>query len=197
MESLQPRGRQSRLREKALDTKVLLSLERPERDRVMTETAQELIGALRDSGAVEFKNISDMYAALRGTGKIIVRREDPERVLDLAVHHDPVAIDFPPGDRYSNAVEWEASLGSIGLSNAYMEGYGHINGAVTVAGFKKGTLDIVSLPDAEQRFHGLDRTYVRSVKGEVKPEDILFVAARVPIAAYPESDMTETELDLL
>lgn len=197
MESLQPRGRQSKLRDKALDTKTLLALRKPERERVMADTAQELIGSLRKTDAVEFSNISQMYSALRGTGKMIVRREDPERVLELTVDETPVAIDFPPGERYSNAVEWESGLGSIGLSNAYMEGYGHINGAVTVIGFKRGTLDIVSLPDAEQRFAGLDRTYVRSVKGTVAPEDLLFVATRVPITAFPESEMTEPELDLL
>lgn len=197
MESLEPRRRQTTLREKALETKALLALDKHERSKVMAGTAAELLGSLRETGAVEFSNLSEMYAALRGTGKMIVRREDPERVLELTVDQSPVSIDFPPGDRYSNAVEWESGLGPTGLSNAYLEGYGHINGAVTVIGFKKGSLDIISLPDAEQRFAGLDRTYVRSVKGEVRPNDVLFVTTRVPITAFPEKEMTEPELDLL
>ncbi len=193
---MQPRGRHTKLAEKALDTKVLLALDRQERNKVMAETAEELVGALRESGAVEFNNITQMYQALRGI-EMIVRREDPQRVLELTVDHAPVKIDFPPGDRYSNAVEWKPELGSRGISNAFLEGYGHINGAVTIMGFKKGSFDIQSLPDAEQRFAGLDRAYVRSVKGEVRPEDVIFVSARIPIAAFPEAEMTEAELDLL
>lgn len=179
-----------------MDTKALLALARPDRDKVMAETAGELVGALRESGAIEFNNVNQMYQALRGI-QMIVRREDPQRVLELTVAHESAQIDFPPGDRYSNAVEWSSDLGARGLSNAFLEGYGHINGAVTIIGFKKGSLDIQSLPDAEQRFAGLDRAFVRSVKGEVKPEDVLFVSARIPITAFPESEMTEAELDLL
>ncbi len=190
------RTRETSLRDKAIDTKVLLSLDRAERDKIMSETAQELVDALRKTNAVEFKNINDMYSALRGV-QMIVRREDPERVLEATADHEPIRIDFPEGERYSNAVEWKSEMGSRGLSNAFLEGYGQINGAVTVMGFKKGSLDVQSLPDAEQRFAGLDREYVRSVKGDVHPEDVLFVSARIPIFAYPESDMTDTELDLL
>lgn len=197
MESFERAKRQSAdLAKRALDSKALSALQPEVRTELISATGQELLTSLRSTGATEFRNINDMYAALRGVS-IIVRRDSPDRVVELMADQEPIAIDFPEGQRYSNAVEWKPELGSRGLDNAFLEGYGQINGTVTVMGFKKESLDVQSLPDAEQRFAGLDRAYVRSVKGEIRPDDVLFVSVRIPIFAYPEKDMTETELDLL
>jgi hypothetical protein len=108
----------------------------------------------------------------------------------------PITIDFPDEKRYSNAVLWNPTLGSRGLENTYMEGYGQFNSIVSIIGFRAGKdMNIENLPDASQKFAGLDRRYVRSIQGSIDPEDILFTSVRVPIFAFPEADMTDEELE--
>lgn len=186
-----------RPRIESLSTTDLVSLPRLERDALITETSREMLSALRKSGAVEYKNVGDMYKAI-GSSELIVRRENPERVLAAVEHGDNIQFFFPEGDRYSNAVQWTPSLGVRGLENAYLEGYGHRNGIVTVIGFKPGpTLDVQSLPDASRTFPGIDRMHVRSVLGSVSLQDMWFVSMRSPVFAFPEEEMSDQEQDML
>jgi hypothetical protein len=125
---------------------------------------------------------------------MIVRRDSPIRILEALTEHENMHIDFPNGERYSNAVIWKPDQGVRGLENTYLEGYAEANGIVAVMGIKQDAInDIVALEDASQKFAGLDREYVRSIRGDIAPEDILFVSIRVPIFAFPEKDMTEEE----
>ncbi len=173
--------------------------ELPEHEKLKTieVSALEIINTLKRSGATEFTDVRKMYAAL-GNTNLIVRREAPERIVESIELDLPIQITFPDGERYSNAVEWQPNLGSQGLNNAYLEGYSHLNGVVTVFGFKTDNqVDVQSLPDASQRFAGLPREYVRSVKGTVHKDAIVFVSVRIPFLSFPSSQMTPEELDLL
>jgi hypothetical protein len=166
-----------------------------DRDRLIGESAESALALLRSSGAIEYPDVSAMYKVLEGQW-MLVRREDPSRIFDLVTHQEPITIDFPEGERYSNAVEWTPTLGAAGLQNAYNEGYGQLNTVVMVAGFRNsGSIDVQALPDAAHRFAGLDRTHVRSIKGEVQPEDVLFVTLRIPSNAFPDSEMTDNEYE--
>lgn len=145
MESFEAGKRKSaQLAERALNAHALSALDSSQRTEVILDTGQELLASMRGTGGVEFKNINEMYKALRGV-PMIVRRESPDRVVALTADREPMTIDFPEGQRYSNAVEWKSDLGSRGLDNAFLEGYGQINGTVTVIGFKKNSLDVQSL----------------------------------------------------
>ncbi|HEY5383569.1 MAG TPA: hypothetical protein VIJ88_03385 [Candidatus Paceibacterota bacterium] len=162
------------------------------REHITTTTSQEVLTFFREE-AVEYDNLSHMYDVLKGQ-PLFVRRESPERILAALENNESLHIGFPEGERYSNAVIWSAAQSTRGLENAYLEGYGEANGVVTVMGFKQEAVhDVVSLDDASQKFAGLDRTYVRSIRGEVRPEDILFVSVRVPLFSFPEKDMTPEE----
>lgn len=170
-------------------------LEMRERERLVAETAEDMIELFKEHNAEEFKDVGKMYSSLPGE-KIFVRRDSPERVLDLVANGKPLEISFPEGERYSNAVEWSQGLANRGLENAYLEGYGQLNSLVTVVGFKKNPdIDVQTLPDASQQFAGLDRSFVRSIKGTVAPEDLLFVSLRIPSFAYPKEKMTDAELE--
>ncbi len=198
MESFErQRNTRNDLAQKALSAAELLGKQPEERERIMRESAGDILELLRASGAIEYKNLNEMYAALRGED-MLVRREDPVRLAGAIFDNEPVRVDFPDGQRYSNAVEWNPGLESRGLQNAYMEGYGHFNNIVAVVGFKKTIdMDIESLPDASQVFAGLDRTYVRSVRGSYGRDDIIFVSLRMPATAVDERELTEQELDAL
>lgn len=160
----------------------------------MNSTAREVLDFFRGH-AVEYTNMNELYAVLKGE-KMVVRRDSPERILEAIEDNSPISIEFPQGERYSNAVLWSAKEGSRGLENAYLEGYGQANGVVTVLGVRQSTFaDITELPDATKHFAGLDRSLVRSVRGTIKPQDILFVTARIPADAFPKEEMSDTELE--
>lgn len=170
-------------------------LEMPERERLVAETAEDMIELFKEHGAEEFSDVSKMYRLLPHE-EVFVRRDSPERILDLIANEKPLEISFPEGERYSNAVEWTKDLSNRGLENAYLEGYGQLNSLVTVIGFRKNSdIDVQILPDASQQFAGLDRSFVRSIQGTIAPEDLIFVSLRIPSFAYPEEKMTENELD--
>jgi hypothetical protein len=184
------------LSQKALSSKDFLSLPKQDRDLLMRDSAGETLSILRKSGALEYENIAEMYSALRGE-ELLVRREDPVKLLSAIADRESVEIDFPSEERYSNAVEWSPGLASRGLQNAYLEGHGQYNGTVAVVGFHKTeAMDVQSVADAAQNAAGLDREYVRSIRGSYSHEDIIFVTLRLPATAVKEIDMTERELDL-
>ena len=169
-------------------------LSKEAREQLTTKTSEEILNFFR-TVAVEYKDMSQMYEVLRGQ-KMIVRRDSPEHIISAIEENEPIHIVFPEGERYSNAVVWSPEQGIRGLENAYLEGYGTTNDVVSVIGVAQdAVVDIVSLEDASQQFAGLDRTYVRSIQGDIAPEKIMFVSVRIPAFAYPESDMTPKERD--
>lgn len=183
--------------QKLVPTEQLVRMSAEEKKEAIESVARVLIDEMRSHGGIEYKNVSDMYATLKGE-KLLVRREDPQRVVDAIADGEPIVIGFPEDDRYSNAALWEPAQDTHGLDNAFLEGYGHSNSVVTVIGFRTPEgLDVQMLPDAKREFGGIDRTNVRSIQGEVQPENILFVSTRTPIFAFPENEMTEGELDIL
>jgi hypothetical protein len=130
---------------------------------------------------------------------LIVRREDPRKILDLLGDSGGYEIDFKGNERYSNCVEWNPrSDKSRNIHNAYAEGFTDLNYVVAVVGFRSEPEDdIVTLPDATQDFYGLDRRGVRSFKGRVDREKIQFISLRLPGHLVPESELTVQELSLL
>lgn len=191
------RRKTEEIAQKIVPTERLVQMPHEDKKEVIGDFARALMEEMRAGGGVEYTRVSEMYVALRGE-KIFVRREDPRRVVEAIADHEPISVGFPEGDRYSNAALWEPAQGVRGLDNAYLEGYGHGNSVVTVIGFRApGGMDVQTLPDAKREFAGIDRTNVRSIQGEIHPEDILFVSTRAPIFAFPEEEMTEGELDIL
>lgn len=191
LESSQHRNPVSRVPQ---STEAFTKLPEAQKRELMENTSEHVLGFLREHAA-EFTEMSRLYEALKGE-QTIVRRDSPERILEAIESDTPIHIDFPEGTRYSNAVIWSAQDGPNGLQNAYLEGYGHANGIVTVMGVRRGAIsDIEQLSDSAQRFAGLDRSLVRSIRGDIRADDILFVAVRVPAHVFRESDMTESERD--
>lgn len=169
--------------------------ERAQLRELIRNSAQSTLDALRQAGGIEYVDMSRLYNDIAGSGvtNLIVRREDPTKVLG-AFAEGSFTITFPDGERYSNAALWDPRAGAPGLDNAYLEGYGHLNHVVVVVGFlPNDDMDIVQLPDAQRQFAGIDRTRVRSVCGVVSDRDIVFVSVRIPAFAYPYDQMTQSE----
>lgn len=181
----------------SLSTQELRKLDPDEKIELMQETAIEILTTLAEAGGAEYEDITALYKNLDDE-KLIVRREDPTRLLESILNETPLHVAFPEDTRYSNAVIWEPRYAERGLANAYLEGYGSKNGIVTIVGMKPDSnIDIQKMPDASQEFAGLDRAHVYSISGDIKTENIVFVIVRIPIDAFPPDLMTEEEADIL
>jgi hypothetical protein len=180
-----------------LSTAELTALAPDEKQELMKETALEIMTLLGEAGGTEFSDVNELYAQLPNND-VVVRREDPNKIITSLATRVPYTISFPADSKYSNAILWRPEYHEKGIANAYLEGYGNRNGIVTIVGFvPESSMQIEKLPDASQVFAGLDRAHVYSVSGEVRPEDVSFVIVRIPITAFPSEFMTEDEEDLL
>lgn len=192
-----PLGVEKHLHAPALSTQELHKLDPDEKVELMQETAIEILTTLGEAGGVEYEDITALYKNLDDE-KLIVRREDPTRLLESILNKTPLHVMFPEDTRYSNAVIWEPRYAERGLANAYLEGYGSKNGIVTIVGMRPDSnIDIQKMPDASQEFAGLDRAHVYSISGDIKTENIVFIIVRIPIDAFPPDLMTEEEADIL
>ncbi len=131
--------------------------------------------------------------------ELIVRREDPVRILESLEEGDDLVIGQKENlGEYANALSWKSSYGSNGLRHAFLEGHGQYLGIVTVIGFRKGDqLTVSPVTNLLKESSSPDRDLIRSVSGRVQPQDIAFIAIRIPVQRFNRSLMTENELDTL
>lgn len=138
---------------------------------------------------------------------LIVRREDPQRLLSIIASKGALEIRFDTdahgGRAYPNAGVLGGDAG--GLRVPYQRGFGRLrseeNGAgcvVTVVGFEQSdSVTARSLPADEYLHYNnpTERPYVRMVEGTVSFESIKFVILLIPRSYFPEEMMTDSELN--
>lgn len=165
---------------------------RYEKARSMLETLGEL------DGYEAHTDVSGMYQKMPSES-LVVRRENPEQLLQMLSTGEPLHLRFVGDVPYANSVAWNPKRdGTRGLDNAYLEGYGHADGIVTVYGFRKpDDFYFEQHPESQQIFGGIERSRVRSAAGFVPADAVRFVTVRIPLRSFPQDLMTEAEQDLL
>lgn len=165
-----------------------------------TKTAEVVLDALRVSDGIFYEDIGAMYPLV--DERILVRRENVETAMLSLLEGEDITID--PKGLYPNVAWWDVAHGSEGLKNAFLEGRAHMNGVVTVLGFKPSDMlavvDQKDIPDEPGVFHGadgadLDRRFVASAHGTVTRNDLRFAIFRFPYQYFPEAEMTDDELE--
>lgn len=163
-------------------------------------TTKALLEAIRDSKGNYFDDIGLMYPLIHE--RVLVRRENIETVMHNLLENKDINID--PKGLYPNVAWWDIDHGSEGLKNAFLEGRAQLNGVVAVVGFVPSeTLMVVDqkdIPDEPGVFLGakgeqLDRRFVASAHGNVSQSDIRFAIFRFPYQHFPESEMTDAEVE--
>ncbi len=163
------------------------------------ETAQQIIDTLEGFQEYEeFTDINRMYRSLPNES-LVVRRENPDNLMKTVTSGEPLSIQFAGNSPYANSVVWNPKVdGSRGIDNAFLEGYGHSNGIVTVYGFSRPEgFYLEKHNESEQVFAGVERGRVRCAAGLVPKDAIRFVTIRIPLLSFPKERMTEEEKDLL
>lgn len=163
------------------------------------DATERILGTLESAPELEERtDVSAMYREIQDT-VLVVRREDPTAILNLYEKSDPIEIKFVGNTPYANSVEWHPRTdGARGIDNAMLEGYGHMDGVVTLYGFEQPEgFFLEKHAESQQVFAGIDRVRVRTAAGLVSKENVRFITVRVPILGFPQERMTEEEKDLL
>jgi hypothetical protein len=173
----------------------------PEYREKLKNTIEEFSEYVKENGG-QLKPVTDVYnPRISKNEKLIVRREDPEKVAKLLEGKD-INLNFDTkvvgdrGDKYANCAIWPYGKSSTaGIKNAFKEGRGAAGPIVTMIASKKNPeYNKVSIPDNYQiRTGTIDREAVRIVSGKIKKEDLEFMVLRVHKNFFPEDLMSEDE----
>lgn len=163
------------------------------RKLLVMEVFDGLRRQMLQAGAEYVKDIRQLIK--QAEGKYIVRRENPERLLELIDGRKALELKTDPlvSDLYANSVEWSKSDGSNGLDVAFQEGKGDIAGLAMIAGYRPNHLKIQTVPNSQRPGQGIDRSLVRCSTGTIYPEDVRFVITRVAAQFFPEDELTYPE----
>lgn len=167
----------------------------------LKKTIEEFSDYIKENGG-ELKPVSDVYQPrISKNEKLIVRREDPEKVAKLLEGKD-IDLNFDPkvvgdrGDKYANCAIWPYGKSSTaGMKNAFKEGRGAAGPIVTMLASKQNPgYNKITTPDNYQiRTGTIDREAVRIVSGKIKKEDLEFIVLRVHKNFFPKDLMSEDE----
>lgn len=140
------------------------------------------------------EDINKLYKYfLKNKETLIVRREDPEKVLGLIRDHKEININssYSNSHPYPNCALFGGNTEDIsGLKNALNEGYGEIGGVVTAIAFHKDEkrMSVFDVPDEDMSRGNYQRHSVKLFNGKIRLEDIAFIIVRVPNSLKPESN---------
>lgn len=160
----------------------------------------DLISQIAARGGESVSSVNELLHLLPRQS-FVVRRDDPARVMRLVSGESSVSLQQDPrlGDKpYANAIEWQASQRQLGLEQAFLEGHGHYEGLVTVAGYRPTEKLIVKkIAQLGVSLTDVDRSFGVAVQGELSGQDLAFLIIRVPISRFDIAEMTPDELEKL
>lgn len=166
--------------------------------------AGHFLDAIHSTPGTYHENVGDLYQEI--SGPLVVRREDPVKALELLLAHKPLDIfyrkEFRSDEKavegtYYNAAMWNGPGSKVGLENAFIEGFSHLGGIVTVLGFEPEGLTFRPTEHTEmiRQTTTLNYTNNVSIEGEVEVGKVRFLVVRIPARYMPDDRLTDEELE--
>jgi hypothetical protein len=173
-----------------------------EYQRKSIEVFNELDQFFKDNGAEYHENVTDIYNDYSNGEPLVVRRENPSRLLEL-VNGGEIEMTFDSevvgerGDKYANAALWPHGPvdKTSGIANAFLEGRGSAGPVVLLAGYKKNG-DHMKIEEPEDKMYSvgtIDRHSVKILSGKLQNEDLAFVIMRAPVRYFDKNNLNEGE----
>lgn len=159
---------------------------------------REVIDSLQSVGA-EFVENGDVI--LKQTNPSwLIRREYFPALAEALLHHQPLKIEpqMPASEDPRNSVNHHDNCAVFSDAGVRMsaEGLGHLGGLAAFVIFKPDQERMAIVNNHEEQgvdSIGRDRSTGRSMRGEIKPEDIQAIVLRFPGKKMPETVLTEEE----
>ena len=168
----------------------------------LEDTLEHIADFFKKNGGKE-ENISSIYRKyLSENGKpLIVRREDPERVVRL-IENEAINLNFDPkvvadkNSKYANCAIWPHGANpTAGMQNAFLEGRGMAGPLVTMMATRQNPKNnLIEDPKDKMLNNGkVNRESVRIVSGQIKREDLEFIIVRLQKKFLSPEKLTEEE----
>lgn len=167
------------------------------------ENALEHIADFFKKNGGKEEDISSIYRNYLSKNEkpLIVRREDPEKVVKL-IENEDIDLSFDPkvvadrGDKYANCAIWPHGVNpTAGMQNAFLEGRGMAGPLVTMMASKQNSQhNLIEDPKDKMLSTGnINRASVRIVSGKIKREDLEFIIVRLPKKFLSPEKLREEE----
>jgi len=170
---------------------------------LVSRFAIEIIEAFHEKGLTMHTDVDAVYK--RPWGRLLVRRESPQRLVGALVDEKDVELSFRGtfGEKYLNSAVWDPALRPETLRWAIQEGFSKGGGLFMVEAFDPSGRDLlieqIDNPIKQLKVGGevIDRTTYRAASGKIHPEDMRFVLMGVVTTRFPREQMTEDEVERL
>jgi len=180
------------------------TLSEEDREKITDILVDDVEGFFSKSGAEE---VSDWGGKMREIARrypsMIVRREDPRKVMELVGEKRDLDIEFMKdahgGEPYPNSALLGADL--KGLKVPFERGFAKVESgaSICIVGFNPGKdVKISDIPKDKYPHYNGDgemKSKIRMVEGHVPQKDVKFVLYRLPRHMFPEDRMTAAEAE--
>lgn len=167
------------------------------------QTYKDLCSFFTEEGAEFVTDVNDIYKKYtkNNISPLIIRREDPEKVIalnedvDINIHFDPkVAGDM--GDKYANCAIWPYGPNAVsGIRNAFLEGKGMAGPIVALMAVNNNpkNTNLKKPDDFLLKVGDIEREAVRIVSGTIIKQDLEFIILRIQKDFFPPESLTDRE----
>lgn len=170
---------------------------------VCEQAYKDITGFIINNGGEFETDVTKIYRQFGNSHDtpLIVRRDDPEKVLALSEGHD-IELAFDPkvtgegGEKYVNCSIWPYGRDYVsGIRTSFNEGRSSAGPIVMMIGVSQNANNNkIEETDASALSVGdIQREAVRIVSGSLKKEDLKFILIRVPIGYFPNENLTDDE----
>ncbi|MBI4143072.1 hypothetical protein HY480_04320 [Candidatus Uhrbacteria bacterium] len=154
-----------------------------EERRALVADAMEAFEAAFITASATEMPFADVVRAI-AQENLLVRRDDLGDILDAKARGIAIPIAEPDAPTSGNAAAFGPH--GEGLRIAMTEGHARPSFLSAIIAFAPTGLDVRHAPDTEEMgIHRPDRTYVRSVRGDLPPTHIRYLILRIPRHLFP------------
>ena len=163
-----------------------------DRKNRLSEAFIEIKDSFVDVGADFYEDVNKVYRDYE-MDNLIIRRDDPRNLVNCVLEKDDIDIELKD---YPNCAEWTPENWSRSLSSAFLEGRASAGGMISVLAFKKGAnFEVIDISEEEKSALGIDHSSAKRMGGRVNLGDLQFAVLGVPVALFPEEQMSDLELE--
>jgi hypothetical protein len=187
-----------------LKDKNLYSQDKEKYRELCYQTYKDLGSFLINNGGEFSSDINNVYKKYQNNynDPLVVRREDPKNVVQLADGKD-INLKFDPkvagdrGDKYANCAIWPYGKNPVaGIKNAFLEGRGMAGPLVTLIALKADPNNTnLEIPkDFKAKVGDIEREAVRIFSGNINKKDLKFIILRIQKDFFPQENLTDEEI---
>ncbi len=167
------------------------------------ETYKIFADYLKKSGAKDIDDVNEIYNHFNSSSgdKLIVRRENVERMInlldnnDIKMHFDPKVV-YNENEKYANCALWPYGKNPVtGIANSFLEGKASMGPFVSLIAIlpNEKNMEVTEPRERLMNVGTISRESVRILDGTISKSDLQFIILRIPVKFFPQELLNENE----